>query len=152
MIKFAALALLVSCGAMPDEMSVGAGRGFTGFSGAPDAWDDLGMDTDSVHIEFTWYLHTPTSHEIRGLRNDMRRRAHEESVEREAEEDREALVAEVAAATAEPEPAPPPPSPTPWGWLFENLEVAVWVLGAILSAAFAAGKWMARKKPEEKSG
>ena len=133
----------MSCGVAPDEFYVEYERGSMEFSGQAPAWSGFDGDTTEAYaIGFTWYLHRPVADELRALRNDMRVRAHEATVEEEAEKEKAEPIAE-AAAKAREIPAEEPPGR--WDWLFANLEVWVAVLAGVLTTAFGIGKWVERQ-------
>lgn len=135
----ALLCSLTACGAAPDRFGITGGHSWGSFDGTPGAWDDFGMDSDYVEVTFEWDLHTPVSQEVRALRNDMRARAHESSVEEEAEKEKAELIAE-AAAKAKEEVAPA----GQWDWLYDNVEVWVMLLVGIFGLLWRVGVYFGR--------
>lgn len=138
------LFLALSCGAAPDEMTLYYGRGDMDFDGTPDVWSDFGADTESVGISFTWYLHKPVVHEVRGLRNDMRVRAHEATVEEEEEKEKAELIAEAAEQAKSI-----PDEEGRWDWLYDNVEVWVMVLAGLLGILWRVGVWVGKREAQE---
>lgn len=147
--SLAAAALLCSlagCALEPSGYTLGVGHGDSGFSGGRGATDGLEMDTTFVYVEVHWDAHKPVSHEVRALRNDMRARHHEASVEEEAERDRAELIEEAAAAAASVET---PEDRGGYDWIYENVEVWAFLLVGILGVLWRVGVWVGKREQQE---
>jgi len=135
--------LTVSCGAAPDRFGVGYSRGGMNFGGTPDAWGGFDGDLDSVSVWVEWDLHKPVTLELRALRNDMRQRAHQATVEEEEKKEKADLIREAKEEAVEEAEA------GRWDWLYENLEVWMAILSAAFLSTLAIGKWMGSREKKE---
>lgn len=138
------LGLLVACSAAPDRMGLGYSRGSMDFGGTPDAWGGFDSDLDAYSIWFEWDLHKPVTLEVRALRNDMRLRHHEATVEDEEEKEKAELIAEAAERAREI-----PEVEGRWDWLFNNIEVWVMVLAGLAGILWKVGVWVGHKDAQE---
>jgi hypothetical protein len=146
----ALLASLTACSAAPDRLGVGYSRGGMDFGGTPDAWGGFSSDLEAYSVWVEWDLHKPVALEVRALRNDMRVRQHEATVEEEEERDRADLIAEAAEAAREDGP-----EAGSWDWLNDYVEVWALILAGVvglLGVLWRVGVWVGAREAKEAAG